>query len=112
MSDARRPGDRDAAARLEEFLARLYCDARALRQFLRSPRQQALRAGLSAAHCAALERMNFDDLELAAHSFARKRARKPRPALLHRLLGALSRLRRAWTRAATLQLAARARQRR
>jgi hypothetical protein len=73
------------SAALEAFLARLYVDAPARERFLRSPREEALRAGLAAPEAAALERIDRAGLELAARSFARKRAqaatRPPRRGL-------------------------------
>ena len=59
----------------EAFLARLYTDARFRRRFLAAPRAAAERAGLSPAECAALERIDREGLEMAARSFAAKRAR-------------------------------------
>ena len=60
----------------EAFLARLYTDTEVRRRFLQDPRGEAARSGMSAAECDALERVDRDGLELAARSFAQKRARK------------------------------------
>jgi hypothetical protein len=57
----------------EAFLARLYVDAAARRQFLDDPRAAAAAAGLSESECDALTRIDRDGLELAAESLARKR---------------------------------------
>jgi hypothetical protein len=65
-----------SAAALEAFLARIYVDADALARFRANPRAEAANAGLSAEECAALDQMDWPGLELAARSFARKRARK------------------------------------
>jgi hypothetical protein len=68
-----------ALAGVEVFLARLYVDAAARRDFLADPRGSARRAGLAEADVEALARLDPDDLELAARSFEAKRSR-PRPA--------------------------------
>ncbi len=60
----------------EAFLARVYVDPAARAQFLADPRGSAVRAGLSEAESDALARVDRLGLELAAHSFARKRARR------------------------------------
>lgn len=65
-------------AGLEAFLAKIYVDAEARARFRAAPRAEASRAGLSAAECDALERMDWAGLELAARSFERKRAAKRR----------------------------------
>jgi uncharacterized protein (UPF0276 family) len=59
----------------EAFLARLYTDAEARREFLADPEREALRAGLEPPPAAALRTLDAAGLELAARSFARKRAR-------------------------------------
>ena len=59
---------------LEAFLARLYTDAEARVTFLADPRGEALRAGLSPGEAESLCRIDQAGLELAAESFARKRA--------------------------------------
>ncbi|HEX2930159.1 MAG TPA: hypothetical protein VHV54_10620 [Candidatus Binatia bacterium] len=63
-----------SAQRLEAFLARLYVDAQARSRFLADPRREALNAGLVENDCAALENIDLVGLELASHSFAKKRA--------------------------------------
>lgn len=63
-----------SAQRLEAFLAQLYVDAAARQRFLTDPHAAAANAGLSEADCTALERIDLIGLELAADSFAKKRA--------------------------------------
>jgi hypothetical protein len=60
----------------ETFLARLYTDAPLRARFLANPRAEAERHRLSSAECDALERIDRIGLELAAQSFAHKRALK------------------------------------
>jgi len=64
------------ALRLERFLARLYTDPDLRAAFLGDPRATALAAGLSPEDADALGRIDRVGLELAADSFARKRARR------------------------------------
>jgi hypothetical protein len=64
-----------SAADLEAFLARIYVDEQVRLDFLREPYGEAIRAGLSEQEARALERIDRTGLELAAESFARKRAR-------------------------------------
>jgi len=66
-----------SAQNLEAFLAKLYVDSQARSRFLADPRREALNAGLNEDDCAALEKIDFVGLELAADSFARKRAACP-----------------------------------
>jgi hypothetical protein len=67
------------AEKLEILLAKLYVDDQARSRFLTDPRREALNAGLTEDDCAALEKIDLIGLELAADSFARKRAsRRPR----------------------------------
>jgi hypothetical protein len=61
---------------LERFLATLYVDPQARAKFLLAPREEAARAGLSDEQCRALEKIDRIGLEMAARSFARKRAVK------------------------------------
>ena len=64
---------------LEAFLARLYTDADARRNFLADPRGSAVRAGLEPREVDGLAAIDRDGLELAARSFEKKRtAREPR----------------------------------
>jgi hypothetical protein len=63
---------------LERFLATLYVDSEARAKFLAAPREEASRAGLSNDQCTALENIDRVGLEMAARSFARKRAAKSR----------------------------------
>jgi len=72
---------------LETFLARLYVDAEARRRFLGDPVTEARRAGLTTADAERLAAVDRDGLELAATSYARKRAAKAaRPPRWRRLL--------------------------
>ena len=80
---------------LEAFVARLYTDAALRQEFIARPEAVALAAGLDAATAARLAGTDFEGLELAADSFAHKRAAhagRRRPEA-----GALSRWR-AWLR--------------
>ena len=63
-----------SAQKFEAFLAKLYVDDQARSRFLADPRQEAISGGLTDDDCAALEKIDFVGLELAAESFARKRA--------------------------------------
>jgi hypothetical protein len=65
---------RDAIA-LEAFLARIYVDAEARERFLEDPIGEASRFGLSRETCTELGSIDREGLELAAGSFARKRAK-------------------------------------
>jgi hypothetical protein len=58
----------------EVFLARLYTDGPLRTRFLAAPRLEAERHGLTAEECAALEEIDRAGLELAARSYAHKRA--------------------------------------
>ena len=62
------------ALRFEEFLARLYVDADMRARFVADPVLEATSAGLTPNECAALKQIDRVGLELAAESFARKRA--------------------------------------
>jgi hypothetical protein len=62
--------------KLEKFLAMLYVDADARSRFLNAPREEAARAGLNPAQCDALVAIDRVGLEMAAHSFERKRQKK------------------------------------
>jgi hypothetical protein len=61
---------------MEKFLATLYVDATARARFLESPHEEAARAGLNPAQCDALVKIDRVGLQMAAHSFARKRQKK------------------------------------
>lgn len=61
---------------LEQFLAKIYVDPVARARFLAAPRAEAARAGLSEGQCVALENIDQLGLEMAARSFAHKRASK------------------------------------
>jgi hypothetical protein len=61
---------------LEHFLATLYVDGDARERFLAAPATEAARAGLSKEQCRALEKIDRVGLEMAARSFAHKRASK------------------------------------
>ena len=58
----------------EQFLARLYVDAALRERFLADPVGEAMRAGLDRATAERLAEIDRVGLELAADSFARKRA--------------------------------------
>lgn len=60
--------------RFEAFLARIYVDAAARQRFLADPLAAARDAGLDAREARALADIDRIGLELAAESFARKRA--------------------------------------
>ena len=79
MNRAPRPRAIDAGARrqhvlVESLLARLYTDASARTRWLADPDAESRRAGLDDAGCAALSGLDRPGLELAARSFAHKRA--------------------------------------
>ena len=59
---------------LETYLVKLYLDRDARRAFLSDPRRAATAEGLAEPDVVALERIDREGLELAAQSFARKRA--------------------------------------
>ncbi len=59
---------------LERFLAKIYVDSDARARFLAAPLEETARAGLSPAECHALASIDRTGLELAARSFAHKRA--------------------------------------
>ena len=63
-----------SAPALEHLLAVLYTDDAARRAFIADPRRVALSYGLTTEEAAALERVDPDALELAARSYAAKRA--------------------------------------
>jgi len=67
-----------SAAQVESLLARLYTDEELRRRFLADPRTVAQASGLDAEEVEALERIDRVGLELAAESYARKRASHPR----------------------------------
>ncbi|HEX6096482.1 MAG TPA: hypothetical protein VF432_09180 [Thermoanaerobaculia bacterium] len=62
---------------LEAFLARLYVDDAFRARFLADPAGEATRAGFDAATAERLANIDRVGLQLAAESFARKRARHP-----------------------------------
>lgn len=69
---------------MEAFLARIYVDANARARFKADPLAEASHAGLSPDECAAIMKIDRIGLELAAHSFAKKRhakVRSTRPSL-------------------------------
>jgi hypothetical protein len=59
---------------VEALLARLYTDAAARARWLANPEAESRAAGLDAAGRAAMQRLDRPGLELAARSFAHKRA--------------------------------------
>jgi hypothetical protein len=62
--------------KMEKFLASLYVDATLRARFLDAPCEEARRAGLNPAQCDALASIDRVGLEMAAHSFERKRKKK------------------------------------
>jgi hypothetical protein len=62
---------------------RIYVDPVARARFLADPHAEAARAGVTEIQCRALESIDRIGLELAARSFARKRAAKQSPRLNH-----------------------------
>ncbi len=64
------------SADLQRFLARLYTDPALRRRFLERPFEEALTAGLDEPTALELAKIDREGLELAAESFARKRARR------------------------------------
>jgi hypothetical protein len=80
-----------SAQKFETFLAKLYVDNQARSRFLADPRREVLRAGLTEDDCAALQNIDFVGLELAAQSFARKRASRPPRKLISKLTRWLTR---------------------
>jgi hypothetical protein len=74
------------SASLEAYLVKLYLDRDARREFVADPSAAAREAGLAEADVAALERVDRVGLELAARSFAAKRATHPHRSRLRRLL--------------------------
>ena len=69
-------GSSTKAASLESFLAKIYVDENARKDFLGDPFGEAIRAGLSARDARALEQIDRTGLELAAASFARKKQKR------------------------------------
>lgn len=83
-----------SAPALEALLARLYVDAEARARFVADPRGEAMRAGLDGDECDAMARADLVGLEMAAASFAAKRAgRERRASATRRWLLALRRWR-------------------
>ena len=64
---------------LERFLAKIYVDSEARARFLAAPHEETARAGLSSDECQALASIDRIGLEMAARSFAHKRATKHSP---------------------------------
>ncbi len=67
-----------SAQRLEAFLARVYVDDTARAKFRSDPAGEARRAGLTDEQARSLQEIDWEGLELAARSFARKRQRAKR----------------------------------
>jgi hypothetical protein len=61
---------------VEQFLARVYVDAEIRRRFLADPVEEAVRAGMDPSDAARFATVDREGIELAAASFARKRAAK------------------------------------
>jgi hypothetical protein len=82
------------APAFESYLARLYADEQARTRFLADPRGEAARAGFHPMESEALVNIDRVGLELAAHSFERKRRQqglRPLRGSLHRLAASLLR---------------------
>jgi len=62
----------------EAFLAKIYVDSKARREFLSDPLGEATRAGLSLEEAHALENIDWVGLKLASRSFEKKRSRLAR----------------------------------
>ena len=67
-----------STALFEAFLAKIYVDARARREFLSDPLGEAQRAGLSTEEAQALQNIDWVGLKLASRSFEKKRLRPAR----------------------------------
>ena len=76
---------------LERFLAKIYVDPDARARFLAAPLEETARAGLSPEECQSLVSIDRIGLEMAARSFAHKRARKQSPRGLKAWLRSLRR---------------------
>jgi hypothetical protein len=94
LRDTRR-GEVASSAQLEAFLARLYVDATARSAFLADRQGTAIAAGLSEAECESVVALDAGALELAARSFAYKRALAQQ---FHARRRARSWFQRVWTR--------------
>ena len=80
------------SASLETYLVKLYLDRDARQAFVADPRAAATEAGLAEGDVAALERIDRVGLELAARSFAAKRAAaRPHRSIFARVLDLLRR---------------------
>ena len=64
-----------SSPKFEAFLAKIYVDENARREFLLAPREVALRFGLSETEIIALEKIDRVGLELSARSLERKRSK-------------------------------------
>ena len=75
--------------RLERFMARLLTDRAFREKFLADPVATGAREGLSAEQCRAVAALPSNDLQVAARSYAHKRAtaKGRRAPLLRRLFG-------------------------
>jgi hypothetical protein len=65
-----------SASRLEAFLAKLYVDESARAKFLADPRDEAMKAGLTAQEIEAVEKIDRVGLALFTQSLARKHQRR------------------------------------
>jgi hypothetical protein len=64
------------SARLETFLARIYVDADTRSRFLKSPREEAIAAGLSPAEVDAMEKIDRNGLQMTANSLMHRRQKR------------------------------------
>ena len=67
-----------SAQLFEAFLARIYVDAKARKEFFSDPMGEAERAGLSLEEAQELQRIDWVGLKLASSSFEKKRLRRTR----------------------------------
>lgn len=65
----------------EAFLAKIYVDSKARREFLSDPLGESTRAGLSPDEAHALQNIDWVGLKLASRSFEKKRLRHARGKL-------------------------------
>ena len=65
-----------SAACFEAFLAKLYVDERARAKFLSDPRDEAMKAGLTAQEVEDVARIDLVGLDLLSKSLERKRRRR------------------------------------
>jgi hypothetical protein len=67
-----------SASRFEAFLAKLYVDERAREKFLAAPREEAIKAALTAQEVESVIKIDRVGLEMLAGSLERKRRKRLR----------------------------------